>query len=101
MQTPLGTTLVDHTFIFRGPEASQVFVVGSFNGWDSNATPMRKTRGGVFRVTLPLTPGRHEYKYVVDGDWRRDPECEEPDIVCPHCTENEFGTMNCVLNIPG
>src|ERR1043166_4470033 len=30
------------TFVFRAPGASTVTLVGDFNGWDPNATPLRR-----------------------------------------------------------
>lgn len=60
------------------PEAQTVFLVGDFNGWDSNATPMGRLKSGEFKVTLDLEPGReYEYRYLIDGrvwenDWAAD-----------------------------
>jgi len=99
MQLSSGSTLIDHTFVFRGPQASRVCLVGSFNAWNGTATPMRRTRGGGWKVVLHLAAGHYEYKYLVDGEWRREPECEDEDVVCPHCVPNEYGTMNCVLDL--
>ncbi len=56
------------------PGVERVYLAGSFNGWDSGATPMSRGGDGIFRVALPLEGGRWLYKFVVDGDgWTHDP----------------------------
>jgi hypothetical protein len=27
------------------------------------------------KVSVELSPGQHHYRFIVDGDWRDDPEC--------------------------
>ncbi len=63
-------------FRLKAPDARQVSVVGTFNGWDSNAHPLRgPDRDGVWSLSLPLPPGRYRYMFVVDGDrWMTDPD---------------------------
>ncbi|UCF77788.1 MAG: glycogen-binding domain-containing protein [Candidatus Eiseniibacteriota bacterium] len=64
-----------YEFTYEDPGAAAVNLVGSFNGWNQNATPMTRDESGVWRVTLPLQPGKHEYKFMVNGsDWIADPE---------------------------
>ena len=87
------------TFVRRAPEAKTVRLSGTFNGWDPEATPLRKQRNGMWTVTIELEPGRYEYKYVVDGRWLREEACEENDRGCPHCVPNAFGSKNCVLSV--
>ena len=62
-------------FIFLAPSASTVSIVGDFNGWDPDSTPLRAGRDpGVWVVEVPLTPGRHVYSFIVDGrQWFPDP----------------------------
>jgi glycosidase len=55
-----------------GSEKS-VSVAGSFNGWNTGAHPMKKTGENTWELSLPLPPGSHTYKLVVDGQWRLDP----------------------------
>ncbi|RMH04952.1 MAG: hypothetical protein D6702_01820 [Planctomycetota bacterium] len=66
-------------FAFDPPAGAEgVFLAGSFNGWNPTATPMSRGGDGVFRVTVPLQPGRWLYKFVVDGrDWYPDPRNPE------------------------
>ncbi len=60
-------------FSYTDPVAGQVTVAGEFNAWSTTATPM-VLEDGVWTVTVKLDPGKHEYKYVVDGQWTADPE---------------------------
>jgi 1,4-alpha-glucan branching enzyme len=61
------------TFTLLEPGAKQVFLCGEFNGWASDATPMKRQADGHWETTVALAPGRHEYKFVVDGIWKHDP----------------------------
>lgn len=60
-------------FTHQAPGASQVFLAGSFNGWDSQRTAMTNTGGDEWVVVMALKPGSYEYKFVVDGSWFSDP----------------------------
>jgi Carbohydrate-binding module 48 (Isoamylase N-terminal domain) len=62
-------------FVLVAPQAARVSLVGDFNSWDPAATPMERTpTGGTWSVIIPLTAGRHEYAFVVDGkQWLPDP----------------------------
>ena len=73
-------------------------MAGDFNAWNTEATPMKKGRGGKWAVYLDLPPGRYEYKFVVDGEWCCEPGCGASGK-CAQCVVNEFGTMNRVVEI--
>ncbi|MBN1511423.1 MAG: hypothetical protein JXB13_05365 [Phycisphaerae bacterium] len=73
----LGGRQYQVTFRYRPDTAIEsVHLAGTFNGWAPSALRMDGPDGeGVFRTTVVLGSGRHEYKFVVDGrDWRTDPE---------------------------
>ncbi|HUI05995.1 MAG TPA: glycogen-binding domain-containing protein [Verrucomicrobiae bacterium] len=76
-------------FKLHAPRAKSVGVAGSFNAWDATKTPLRSDNGGDWRATLALAPGRHEYRFVVDGHWVTDPAAEET-------APNPFGGRNSV-----
>jgi len=60
-------------FILPGYEnADDVYLVGSFNDWDMYNLPMKRTSKG-WETTIKLEPGKYLYKYIVDGNWIRDP----------------------------
>lgn len=78
--------------VFRAPAASQVRVVGDFNGWDKDQAPMaRDSASGLWSATLMLRPGRHVYAFVVDDTlWMRDPRAER-------AKDADFGRPGSVL----
>ena len=84
-------------FTCQAPDASEIFLAGTFNSWDTAANPMGRKDDGVWEVELELAPGSYEYKFVVDGFW-----CCEPgrdDHAVAGCVPNAFGTMNCVIEV--
>lgn len=87
-------------FSCHAPAAGAVSVAGTFNDWNPTATPLTLQAGGTWAATLDLPPGRHEYKFVVDGEWCCEPGCETADHGCPRCVPNPFGTMNRVAEVP-
>jgi len=74
------------------PAARQVFVAGSFNGWKPENTPLAPLGNGRWKGDLRLGPGRHEYLFVVDGQWRPDPNARES-------VANPFGGRNSVITV--
>jgi len=72
------------------PDAQAVFVAGSFNGWQPSAMPLRKQTDGRWIIELTLEPGRHEYRFIVDGQWTDDP-------LSSAFVSNPFGGLNYVL----
>lgn len=79
-------------FSLYAPQANEVFLLGDFNQWDSKKHQMKKEKPGVWEKTVLLTPGTHEYKYIVDGKWQEDPVNREKRL-------NSFGTYNNLLTI--
>ena len=81
----------------RAPKA--VCVAGTFNDWNPTATPLTRQADGTWAATLALPRGRHEYKFVVDGEWCCEPGCETVYQGCPKCVPNPSGTMNRVVEV--
>ena len=54
--------------------ALTVMVVGDFNDWDENATPMEKLKSGEFNIILDLPSGNeYRFRYLIDGcHWEND-----------------------------
>ena len=92
--TDEGTSPV--TFVLRAPGATRVSVVGDFNNWDAEATPMAHSGSGdlwVLNVRLPR--GVHLYSFVLDGsEWRPDPSA-------PLAADGSFGGHNSVIVVDG
>jgi 1,4-alpha-glucan branching enzyme len=59
-------------FRYYHPTARHVFLVGDFNCWDTEATPMERTGGGDWIVSLALEDGMYEYKFLADGRYQLD-----------------------------
>jgi 1,4-alpha-glucan branching enzyme len=74
------------------PAASTVFVAGTFNDWHPGATEMLSLSPGHWVKEITLPPGEHEYRLVVDGEWK-------PDPACPKRVANPFGGVNSVIAV--
>lgn len=79
-------------FRFTAPAALTVQLVGDFTGW--NKAPIALTRGpnGVWLTRIGLSPGTHRYRFLVDGEWRDDPDCS---VRVP----NPFGSEDSVRQV--
>ncbi len=56
------------------PGARAVHLAGDFNRWNPQKEALFNLSGrGLWQKTVPLPPGRYEYKYVIDGKWALDP----------------------------
>ena len=74
--------------------AREVAVVGSFNDGSPSphADPMQRVDGR-WQARLRVPPGRHEYKFWVDGDWLLDPAQGRQQA-------DGSGNTNSVLQVP-
>ncbi|PTX63019.1 AMP-activated protein kinase-like protein [Kordia periserrulae] len=63
-----------HTFTLSGYDnATNVLLSGSFNDWSEDGFRMAKTDNG-WELSVLLSGGKHQYKFIVDGEWILDPE---------------------------
>lgn len=74
--------------------ADSVAVLGEFNEWEPEATPMTKRKDGSFSVTLSLDADhQYRFRYLVDGEvWVNDEQADE-------LVGNQFGSQDCVLAV--
>lgn len=79
-------------FRLEAPKAGMVKLVADFTGWDQRPLELRSADGGTWELTVSLPPGRYAYRFIVDGEWCDDPECQE-------CEVNPFGTHNAVIEV--
>ena len=86
------TTAKRTIFRLYAPEAKEVFLAGSFNDWEPAAQPLKPDKNGNWKTRISLESGTHEYRFVVDGEWKDDPMNEE-------AWPNAFGTNNSVVRI--
>jgi len=61
-------------FVCVAPKASEVSLVGDFNGWDATAAPMKRQPDGAWLLQIPLHHGHHQYAFMVDGAMMLDPK---------------------------
>jgi 1,4-alpha-glucan branching enzyme len=79
-------------FSFAAPTARRVLLAGDFNDWDPEDMPMYKSSNGVWYLSVSLTPGRHEYRFIADGVWQDDPASQRK-------VANAMGSENCVKSV--
>ena len=80
------------TFSFESTGAKEVILAGDFNNWNPKKHPLKNDGKGTWGKSVMLSPGKYEYKFFVDGEWRLDPRNDQ---TCSNC----FGTQNNVLNV--
>lgn len=71
----------------------EVLVAGDFTGWCTKAMKMKRQKNGTWMARTWLPSGRHEYRFIVNGQWIDDPRCNTR-------VPNPYGSENCVLEIP-
>jgi hypothetical protein len=71
--------------------ADRIYLVGDFNGWNEQATPMQQDRDGVWRAAVDLRSGAQvQFRYLIDGQWRTDYHADG-------YSQNGFGTENSLV----
>lgn len=60
-------------------DAEEVTLVGDFNNWDEEATPMEKLKDGRFKAVVPLEKNnQYQFRYLVNGaEWHNDWEADQ------------------------
>ncbi len=80
----------NHRFRLNGyANAERVLLSGTFNDWSTSGYTMARDSEGWY-MDVHLKPGKHRYKFVVDGEWILDPDN-------PLWEQNEVGTGNSVV----
>lgn len=83
---------VPKTEIPEGVAVETFHLCGEFNDWDPAATPMKRSKKGVFRAVIELEPDQtYQFRYLVNGThW-----CNEwhADGYVP----NDQGADNCIV----
>ena len=80
-------------FVFVDPSAATVELVGDFNEWARGTTTLQRSGApGVWAVSVPLSPGRHEYAFIINGSrWVADPLAVK--------SSDDFGTESSVIRV--
>ena len=79
------------TFTFEDPNAGQVALIGSFNGWRPDGAVRTEKKGSRWIFHIDVEPGRYEYAFLVDGDEI------VPDPQAVFRRNNGFGTPNSIV----
>ena len=74
------------------PEAKLVMLSGTFNKWSESSDSMKRDNTGTWKKVKILSHGIYEYKFIVDGEWTLDPECDNVIL-------NQHGTYNNVIDV--
>lgn len=82
----------DQVFTITAPGAASVALVGDFTHWQEKPIALKPVGGGQWKASVPLSPGTYHYRFLVDGEWRDDPECTLR-------VANPFGTENAVRQV--
>lgn len=78
------------TFRLKGyPDAAIVALAGSFNNWNQSQFIFGK-EGEEWICRIDLEPGKHAYKFIVDGNWLLDP-------ANPDTEDDDYGVKNSVI----
>lgn len=82
-------------FSVYSTEAEEIAIAGSFNNWSKSVDLLSLTdEKGLWEITIPLSPGRYEYKFVIDGEkWIPDPGNLKT-------VDDGFGEVNSVVIVP-
>lgn len=86
------TSKKNESFTYFAPTAANVLLAGDFTAWEQHPISLKKQKDGSWKATIPLDPGTHEYRFLVDGEWR-------DDEACPAHKPNGFGAQNCVREV--
>lgn len=87
---PNGSKRVPFTVVVQG--AREVVLTGEFTGWSKDKVRLYPAGPGEWGVQLELPPGEYQYRLIVDGEWRDDPQGKK-------MVPNPFGTQNCILTV--
>ncbi len=78
-------------FQIQAEAGSEVYVAGSFNNWDDKANKLRKYKN-VYKTSIILEKGNYEYKFVINGVWCVDSNCDD-------WQPNSMGTINSKITV--
>lgn len=78
------------TFELDAPDANNVYLIGTFSGWNMNAHPMKKNKDGLWKTVVNLIPGTYQYLFMVNGEYVEDPNANES-------KPNEYGGYDSVI----
>ncbi|XP_026281601.1 5'-AMP-activated protein kinase subunit beta-1 isoform X3 [Frankliniella occidentalis] len=87
IEEPPGEKVLPTVFKWDGG-GKQVYISGTFTEW--KVIPMVKSHGD-FVTIIDLPEGEHQYKFMVDGEWKHDPSVK--------IIHNDVGTKNNMVSV--
>ncbi len=78
------------TLVVPGLDAAKVVATGDFSGWSTDGIRLKRRPDGCWEAALAVSPGEHQYRLLVDGEWRNNPGAERR-------VPNDFGSENDVI----
>jgi len=88
----MATQAKKESFTYYAPSAGNVLLAGDFTDWEKHPVSLKKQTDGSWKAVVPLEPGMHEYRFLVDGQWRDDEHCSAR-------KPNGLGALNCVREV--
>lgn len=82
----------EQAFSFHASEALSVQLVGDFTHWQREPINLKRGPDGIWQTTIRLKSGKHNYRFLVDGQWQDDPACTIR-------VANPFGSENMVREV--
>jgi chromosome partitioning protein len=80
-------------FSYYNPSARDVQLVGDFSDWEPLQNSMIRDQGKhIWTGVIPLEAGTYHYKFIVDGEWKIDPDNDEV-VTTP------MGARNSAVNV--
>jgi len=89
----LGPKQVEDRIVLRyyDPIAQDVQIAGDFSNWEPVEDIMvQQNENKIWKGTVQLEPGKYQYKFIVDGEWKIDPSN-------PEVTTSDMGVCNSLL----
>mmetsp|Transcript_62741 Transcript_62741/g.168126 ORF Transcript_62741/g.168126 Transcript_62741/m.168126 type:complete len:247 (+) Transcript_62741:46-786(+) len=87
--TPQLKCAVPVAFRWHHGASREVYVVGSFSNWQTKIRLTREAIGDAYVTVVQIVPGIHQYKFIVDGEWR----CAQDQ---PRCLDSAGNENNCI-----
>lgn len=82
----------EQTFSFHAPDALSVQLVGDFTHWQKEPINLKRGPDGIWQTTVRLKPGKHNYRFLLNGQWQDDPACTIR-------VANPFGSQNMIREV--
>ena len=83
---------IPQQFSFTAPAATTVQLVGDFTHWQDRPINLSPGKNGTWHTVVEIEPGTHRYRFLVDGQWRDDPECKMR-------VENPYGSQDSIRHV--